>query len=167
MLANLPSARGAVFTFAMAICLSALPAGAQTLPDLIPSSASIIETVPLFAPTAVDGSWSTVPFDASDSRSPYALTLLQISFLGLQAMDVVSTVRAVNAGHTEGNPLMRGLSSSPLAITGVKAGAAASTLLLARHVSRKNRTAGVVLLAAVNTALSIVVVRNLRAGDRP
>jgi hypothetical protein len=153
--------------FAMAMCLSALPAGAQTLPDLIPSSASLLDTVPLFAPIAVEGSRSTVLLDGADSEPTDALTLLQISFLGLQAMDVVSTVRAVNGGHTEGNPLMRGLSSSPLAMTGVKAGAAASTLLLARHVARKNRTAGVVLLAAVNTALSIVVVRNLRAAGRP
>jgi hypothetical protein len=149
------------------MCLSALPAGAQTLPELIPSSASIIDAVPLFAPVAVDGSRSTALSDGADSGSTDALTLLQVSFLGLQAMDVVSTVRALNTGHTEGNPLMRGLSSSPLAITGVKAGAAASTLLLARHVARKNRTAGVVLLAAVNTALSIVVVRNLRAAARP
>ena len=164
MLAHLPSA---VCAFAMAVFLPASFAVAQPLPDPIPSSASIVDTVPLFAPIAVHGSRSTGLFDGSDSGSPVALTLLQISFLGLQAMDVVSTVRAVNAGHTEGNPLMRGLSSSPLAITGVKAGAAASTLLLARHVARKNRTAGVVLLAAVNTALSIVVVRNLRPAGRP
>jgi hypothetical protein len=90
-----------------------------------------------------------------------------VSFVGLEALDVFSTMRGIRHGHAEANPLMRGVAGSPMAMTAVKAGAAASTILLVRQVARKNRVAAIAMMAAMNTALSVVVVRNLRVAGRP
>ena len=167
MLANLPPGRGAVLAIALALYVVPLAADAQTLPNLTLPSSSLVGPPLMFAPVPAGGSLQGASGDAVNPASSRMMTLLQVSFVGLQAMDVVSTMRAFNAGHTEGNPLMRGLTSNSLAMASVKAGAAASTLLLARHVTRKNRAAGVALMVAVNSALSIVVARNLRVPTQP
>jgi hypothetical protein len=134
---------------------AALPAGAQTVFD-----AGAAE------PPSIEGHLLPLPPATAATPSSRTLTSLQISFAALQALDVYSTVRGVNHGMSEANPLMRGLARHPAAMATVKAGAAASTILLVRHVAKKNRIAGIAVMAAMNTALSVVVVRNLGAPGR-
>jgi hypothetical protein len=58
---------------------------------------------------------------------------------------------------------MRGVVERPLAIAAVKAGSVAATVFLVNRVARKNRAAAILTMVAINSAYSVVVVRNLRA----
>jgi hypothetical protein len=112
----------------------------------------------------------SIPADATAAvpagispRPSLTLPALQVSFGALQIMDVVSTRRALNAGLSEGNAVMRGVVDRPLAVAAVKAGATAATVFLVNRVARKNRAAAILTMVAINSAYSFVVVRNIRA----
>jgi hypothetical protein len=105
---------------------------------------------------------SAVPASNS-SRPSLTLPALQVSFGALQIMDVVSTTRALNAGLSEGNAAMRGVVERPLAVAAVKAGATAATVFLVNRMARKNRAAAILTMVAINSAYSVVVVRNFQA----
>ena len=99
----------------------------------------------------------------SDSRALF--TSLYVSTAALQALDVVSTVRALNAGAVEGNPMMSPLTRNKAAFIAVKAGVAASTILAARSMAKRNKVAAIVTLAAINSAYAMVVSHNFRIAN--
>jgi hypothetical protein len=164
MVAIPPGRLSLVVPILMGLLAAAVPATAQTFSDLTLPSTVVANVPVLFAPVVAGNS-----IGARDSlpQSSRALTSLQVSFVALEALDVFSTMRGLRQGHTEANPLMRGVTGHPMAMATVKAGAAVTTLLLVRQVSRKNRVAAIAMMAAMNTALSVVVARNLRAPGRP
>jgi hypothetical protein len=88
---------------------------------------------------------------------------LYISFASLQMLDAHATLRAVRAGAVERNPLLRGVADKPAALVALKVGVAVSTIALADRVSRRNRVAALVLMAALNSAYTAVVLHNYRA----
>jgi hypothetical protein len=94
------------------------------------------------------------------------LSALYGSFLGLQVADVQSTLRGVNRGAHEVNPLMKPFASQPAAMTAVKAGAAAGVLLMADRVWRRNHLAGLIVMVAANSACATAVARNYRLAAR-
>jgi hypothetical protein len=100
------------------------------------------------------------------ARGPIFATL-EASYIGLQALDVVSTLSALDKGHVEANPLMRGLATEPAALAAVKAAATGGTVLLARRLARRNRMAGIVVMAALDGAYSYIVARNFALSTRP
>jgi hypothetical protein len=95
-------------------------------------------------------------------RTSLAWPVLQVSFGALQVLDTVSTLRGVNAGLREVNPLLAGLAHHPAAYVAVKAGAATATLWLMRDKARKNRIAAIVTMAAINSGYAFVVAQNVR-----
>jgi hypothetical protein len=107
----------------------------------------------------------------NESRGPWApkpegrrwLVPLYVSFAALQALDAHSTLRALNAGAAEANPLMGGLAGKPAALVATKAAVAASTIYLADKVRVKNRTAAIALMAALNALYASIVVHNYGA----
>jgi hypothetical protein len=88
---------------------------------------------------------------------------LYVSFAALQALDVHSTMRALEAGATEQNPLLRGIASRPAALVALKAGVTASTILLTEKLRVRNRTGAIVLMTALNSVYAFVVARNYQA----
>ena len=88
---------------------------------------------------------------------------LYASFAGLQALDAHSTVRALQNGGSEANPLMRGLADRPAALYAVKAGVAASAILLTERLRPRHRVGAVALMAALDSLYTMVVVHNYRA----
>lgn len=118
--------------------------------------ASATPALPLDQPAPVFG-----PASAPPPR--LALRTLEVSFAALQALDVVSTLKAVDQGLVERNPLMRGLVSRPAAFVAVKAGATVTTLWLVRRVARQNRVAAFITLAAIDSGYALLVSRNLQA----
>jgi hypothetical protein len=96
------------------------------------------------------------------AENPRVLVPLYVSFAALQALDVHSTTRALNAGGVEANPLMRGVANQPAALIAVKAGGAASTIWLAHQVSKRSKVGAIVVMAAVNSAYAMVVAHNYR-----
>jgi hypothetical protein len=95
-----------------------------------------------------------------------ALNLLHVSFVSLEAVDIYSTVRGMKGGAVEANPLMRGAASSPVGMTALKAGVAASSILLTRRLARKHRAGAIILAATLNSAYAAVAVHNLRVARR-
>jgi hypothetical protein len=97
-------------------------------------------------------------------QNQHALVSLYVSFATLQVLDLHSTLRALDGGAVEGNPLLRGVAHQPAALIGVKALGAASTIWLAHKMSKRNKASAIVVMAAVNSAYAMVVAHNYRAG---
>ena len=93
-------------------------------------------------------------------RRPVALTTLYGTYAMLQALDVISTRRALSAGATEQNPLMK--SGQIGAMVAVKAAAGVSTIYFAEKLWKKNRLGAIVVMAALNGAQAAVVAHNTR-----
>jgi hypothetical protein len=93
-------------------------------------------------------------------RRPGALTTLYGTYATLQALDVISTRRALSAGATEQNPLMK--SGRMGAMVAVKAAAGVSTIYFAEKLWKKNRLGAIVVMAALNGAQAAVVAHNTR-----
>jgi len=88
---------------------------------------------------------------------------LYASFAGLQAVDAHSTMRALGAGGSERNPLLRDLASRPAGLFALKAGVTASTIFLTEKLRVRNRVGAMVLIAALDSIYTMVVVHNYRA----
>ena len=90
------------------------------------------------------------------------LPALYVSTAVVQALDAHSTLVAIQGGGAETNPLMAGLANHPVALVATKATVGCATILLARKLARRNRTAAILTLVAVNAAVAVVAARNYR-----
>ena len=80
----------------------------------------------------------------------------------MQALDVHSTILALDRGAVEANPLMAGVTRNKAAFIATKAAVATGTILAARSLSKKNKVAAVITLVALNTAYGFIVQNNYR-----
>lgn len=97
-------------------------------------------------------------------RRPLALSALYGTYGTLQALDVVTTRRAMAAGARERNPLMNNGSIGTM--IAVKAAAGASTIYFAERMWKKNRVGAVIVMAALNGATAAIVAHNQRNSRR-
>ena len=109
---------------------------------------------------AVADAWAREQGTAAPSK---ALTALQVSYVGLQGLDVWSTIAARNAGAREANPLMGGGYAKG---TAFKAAMGAGTMLATRAIARKNKKAAVVTMVVLNGMTAAVVTNNLKNARR-
>jgi hypothetical protein len=87
---------------------------------------------------------------------------MYIAHGALQAADVATTLAAINRGAREANPLMQGAAGHPAALVGVKAAATVATVFTVEQVRKRNPTAAIVALVAINSTLAVVAVHNAR-----
>ena len=93
------------------------------------------------------------------SKRPVILPVLYGSYGLLQAMDIVSTKKAIAAGAQEANPLAKGGNlGSTIAI---KAGTGAVTFFAAEKLWKKSRVGAIALMVAANGLSAVVVSHNL------
>ena len=78
----------------------------------------------------------------------------------LQGLDVHSTLRAINAGHYEQNPVMRWSVEHPAALISMKAAASAATIYVAEKIRKRYPKRAMLFMAAVNSAYAFIVVHN-------
>ena len=97
---------------------------------------------------------------------PGALVPLYLTFAGLQAMDVHSTLTALGSGGREANPLMRNALSSPGKVLALKSGAAVGVVLLTERIWPHNRAAAVITMVALNSAYITIAAQNYRVAQR-
>jgi hypothetical protein len=120
---------------------------------------------PLFteavASAAADTSAPSLKRDVT-STDRGVLIPLYVSFASLQMLDAHSTLRAIRAGGVEQNPLLRDVAGKPAALIAVKAGVAASTIVLVDKLRVRNRVAAIALMAAINSGYAAVVAHNYR-----
>ena len=134
--------------------LGATPAPALSATNDVGSAGEPIEAPqPSFRPAS----------ESMPSQRLGVLLPLYASFAGLQALDAHSTLRALQNGATERNPLMADIAGKPAALFALKAGVTASTILLTERLRPKHRVAAIALMAALDSFYAMVVVHNYRA----
>ena len=104
--------------------------------------------------------------DAIEQKRPAVLMPLYFTFVGLQALDVHSTMSAVESGAREANPMVRGTVGNPAGMVVLKAGTAAGVVFLTEKVWRRNRTAAIVTMFALNSVYVTVAAHNYRTAAR-
>jgi len=150
------------------VCLSAGQAAAQVSP---PDAAVAAPSGPLNpdAPRPAVAQLTAAPvainaqlFRAPEPRRPAALVPMYASLVTLQALDFVSTTRALSSPNAyEANPVMRGVVGSPAAFLAVKAGSTAATIWIAEKWRRKHPVRAMVFMASTNAAMAAVVAHNM------
>ncbi|HUQ11895.1 MAG TPA: DUF5658 family protein [Steroidobacteraceae bacterium] len=97
---------------------------------------------------------------------PAALVPLYLTFAGLQAVDVHSTMSALGNGARESNPVMRSALGSPTQMFLLKSGTAAGVMLLSEKLWRHNRAAAVITMVMLNSAYATIAAHNYRTSLR-
>jgi len=104
--------------------------------------------------------------DQVNRDRPAPLVPLYVSFAALQALDVHSTLTALDAGGREANPMIRSTLGNPAGLFLLKAGTAAGVVLITERLWRRNRTAAVVMMIALNSAYATMAANNYRLGQQ-
>jgi Domain of unknown function (DUF5658) len=90
---------------------------------------------------------------------------MYVSFATLQALDGISTLKALDAGGREANPMMSRVVGSPAGLFAVKAATTAATVLLSERLAKHNEVASFVMMAVLNTGYAAIVAHNYRAAN--
>jgi hypothetical protein len=149
-------------SFVVAGLVGVSPAAAQERMQLDLSTALSASTV--VPPVVLSAEQLPVRFDNGFRRpgpSPL-MASLYASTAVMQALDVHSTMRALDRGAVEANPLMSGATRNKAAFIALKAGVALSTVMAARNMSKRNKVAAVLTLVAVNSAYAMIVNHNYK-----
>lgn len=146
--------------FFVAAFVSPTPAAAQEHSTLLQSVQISPAALELDSPPTLAQAGR---LDAPRPQRPDALLPLYLSYATLQALDVHSTLRALDRGAVEANPLMKNLTESPASLVAVKAASAAGVLYTTEQLWKKNPAAAVVFMIAANSAMAWVVQNNYRA----
>ncbi len=94
-------------------------------------------------------------------RRPAILPALYAGSAALQAFDVVSTLRALNAGAHEANPVMQGVVTRPALFIGMKASLTAASIMATEQLWRTHhRAAAVGVMLASNAFMAAVAAHN-------
>jgi hypothetical protein len=146
---------------ACAIALAPVVASAQEV--LTPSLASLT-AAPLFELAQTQAPIAAADAPRLDRVKPAGsrgvLLPLYASFATLQLLDAHSTLRAVRAGAVEQNPMVGSMANHPAALVAMKAGVAASTIVLADKMRNRSRVGAIVLMAGLNSLYATVVAHN-------
>jgi hypothetical protein len=132
-------------------------------------AASAQDTIEMLFPRTVLAAADTAavearPFAIRTSMRPAPLLGLYVSLATLQALDITSTRRALNAGSVEANPLVAPFAGSTFAMTALKAGVTGATIFASERLWKKNRKAAMITMIGLNAAYGAVVSHNYRVG---
>ena len=94
-------------------------------------------------------------------RRPFALPGLYAGSGFLQGYDAYSTLTALRSGATEANPLMKGITRSPVAFVALKAGLTAASIMGAERLWKDDhRVAAIAMMIASNGMMAAVAAHN-------
>lgn len=97
----------------------------------------------------------------STPRRPLVLPTLYAGSAFLQGYDAYSTLSALKNGGTEANPLMKGITKSPVAFIGLKAGVTMMSIMAAERMWKDdNRLGAVLTMVASNGFMAMVAAHN-------
>ena len=137
---------------------------------IVSSSVAAEETSTTLMPATITAAASAsqrVGFESAVSvaerppRRPIVLPGLYAGFITLQALDTSYTLRSLPLLAREVNPLMKGVTRYPAAFVALKAGLTIGAIMNAERLWKDDhRVAAVVLMAASNGLMAVVVSRN-------
>lgn len=161
----LPIAFGLLLTTAPAAAqdLAGAPGGGQQVATTDRAESRPGNIGPLFQTPSADlaiGDYLTRP--KPRGRRPAALPALYATLAGFNALDAYTTVRALNAGAHEANPLVVPAAGHLGASLAVKAVSTATSIYLSESLWKKNRAAAIVTMIAVNGVTAAIAARNFR-----
>jgi hypothetical protein len=131
-------------------------------------------------PTLVPAAWGTTvpaatpqsalaPFEAPKAESDRPRLSgrvafpLYSTFIATQALDLHSTLRAIDAGYREANRMVRWATNSPATFITLKAATTATSILLVDRLRRNHPKPALFLLVGLNTTSAVVVAHNYHA----
>lgn len=117
------------------------------------------------ATTIADAPSPAAESPRTGGRGSGALAPLYASFVALQALDVHSTMRAVDRGARESNPIMAPFAERPAAFVAMKAATTVGVLYMTERVRRHSPWRAIVMMAAFNSVYATVVANNYRLGN--
>jgi uncharacterized protein DUF5658 len=91
---------------------------------------------------------------------PSALVPLYVSLGSLQALDLASTLHALDRGGVEANPVMRGIVDSPPCVIALKAGFTGLVIYSGEKLWKQHRTAAILWMVGLNGAYAAIVAHN-------
>jgi hypothetical protein len=153
---------------ALLISVSAAPASAQDRLDLgridfSPAAAHVSTPGARLDLTALDQRSLSLPIPPVDRpRGSALLASLYAATAVMQALDVHSTMKALEAGAVEANPLMSGVTKNRGAFMAAKAAVAAGTVFAVQRIAKRNKVAAIVTAVAINGAYAMVVRHNYK-----
>lgn len=147
----------------IAVTLALTPAVvfAQDFVTPSPGASHLLDLVQV--PVVATASTAPHPGPAPTSSGRRVLVPLYVSFAALQALDAHSTLRGIHGGAVERNPMLHSVAKTPAVLFAVKAGVAASTIVLADKVRGRSRVGAIVLMAGLNSFYATVVAHNYAA----
>ncbi len=123
--------------------------GAEPTPAVAEAAAPIVVTAP--APV-----WTPV-------ARPAILPALYAGSALLQAYDAYSTLKALNLGGVEANPIAQGVVGNPALFIGVKAAVAAASITAAEKMWKNHhRVAAIATMVATNSIMAMVAANNAK-----
>ena len=85
---------------------------------------------------------------------------LYASFAALQALDAHSTLRAIDRGYAERNPVIAPFAHSPAAMVAMKTATTAGTIYVTERLRRRHPSAAIAVMIGVNAAYAAIVAGN-------
>lgn len=98
---------------------------------------------------------------------PSSFRAMSLSYQAISGLDWFTTVRALNNGHREANPVLAPVASNPTALLVTKSVSMIATLYVAERLWQRNRAAAVATMVAANVIMGCVVVHNTSVGGQP
>jgi hypothetical protein len=125
-------------------------------PTLSAAIAAEAASTPLAASAA-----PAIQSDWRPARRPAALPAMYVGSSLLQAFDAYSTLKALNMGGHEANPVMKGAASNPLALIGIKATVTAASIIAAEQMWKNhNRVGAIATMMVSNGFMAWVAMHN-------
>ena len=100
-------------------------------------------------------------------KRPAAMVPLYSGFAAMQALDYVTTTRALSSGAgSEANPLMAPVAGNPAAFLALKAGSVVGVVWAGEKLWKKNRVGAVVFMVAMDSAMATIAAHNYSIARR-
>ena len=113
------------------------------------------------SPTAVIERSVMAPEAGTAASRSKAFPILATTYVALNALDIITTTKAVSSGRgVEANPILGPVAPTPAALTAVKIATTATTVIMAQRLWKHHRVASVVLMVAANIGTGFIVSHN-------
>ncbi len=132
------------------------------VPSLTPLADAISVTPPVHFSDTDQSASQVVRGVRGQPWSNQLLVGLEITTAATQMLDAHSTLKALNAGATEANPLMGGLAKHKAAFIGVKAAIGTGLILATHRAARNNKAAAILMAVASNSAYLMIAQHNYK-----
>lgn len=141
--------------------------GAMAADQSDSSTAAAPSVAAALAPRFEAGASPTAARRSFEPSRPLALPALYGASALLQGYDAYSTLTVLKHGGVEANPVMKGLTKSPAAFIGLKAGVTMMSIMAAERMWKsRNRVGAIATMIISNGLMTAVAANNARVLSR-